>query len=185
MIQVKPVTADELLRMPDDGFRYELVKGELRKMPPAGHHHGEIAALITYLLMHHVKTHSLGKVYAAETGFKLAENPDTVRAPDAAFISRERLEKTGQVTGYWPGAPDLAVEVVSPNDAHTEVMEKALQWLEAGARMVLVVEPAARTVTVYRSLEQIRILTERDTLEASDVVPGWKVRVAELFASSP
>jgi Uma2 family endonuclease len=185
MIQAKPVTADELLRMPDDGFRYELVKGELRKMPPAGHHHGEIVALIAYLLMHHVKTHSLGKVYAAETGFKLAENPDTVRAPDVAFIGRERLGRAGSATGYWPGAPDLAVEVVSPNDAHTEVMEKALQWLEAGARMVLVVEPAARTVTVYRSLDKIRILTEGDTLEASDVVPGWKLRVAELFASSP
>lgn len=184
MIDPKPVTADELLRMPDDGFRYELVRGVLRKMPPAGSEHGEFAAAILIHLGQHVKAHGLGKVYAAETGFKLAENPDTVRAPDAAFISRERLEQTGPVTGYWPGAPDLAVEVVSPHDAHAEVMEKALQWLGAGARMVLVVDPAARTVTVYRSLDKIQILTERDTLDANDVVPGWQLPVAALFETS-
>jgi hypothetical protein len=102
--------------MPDDGFRYELVRGELRRMPPAGDEHGYLALEIASDLRNHVKANNLGRTDAAETGFKLASDPDTVRAPDVAFVRRERAEKVGRVTGYWPGAPDLAVEVVSPND---------------------------------------------------------------------
>ena len=177
-----PVTDEELLNKPDDGFRYELVEGELRKMPPAGSEHGYIAVNLTIPLGQHVKANQLGRVYAAETGFLIARDPDTVRAPDVAFVSRERVEKAGRVEGYFPGAPDLAVEVVSPNDTHTQVVEKALAWLEAGCRMVLVVDPSQRTVTVYRSLDNIRILTENDQLDGADVVPGWRLPVAELFA---
>jgi len=181
-IQTGPVTAEELLRKPDDGFRYELVRGELRKMPPAGSEHGYIAMRLGSRLGRHVEANDLGRVYAAETGFKLTSDPDTVRAPDAAFIGRERVEEAGRVEGYWPGAPDLAVEVVSPGDTHTEVVEKALAWLGAGSRMVLVVDPGQRTATVYRSLDDIRILTEGDAIDGADVVPGWRLPVAELFA---
>lgn len=181
-IQTGPLTAEELLRKPDDGFRYELVEGELRKMVPAGSEHGYIALRIASRLERHVEASHLGRVYAAETGFLITRNPDTVRAPDAAFVSRERVERTGRLMGYWPGAPDLAVEVVSPNDTHTEVTEKALAWLEAGSRMVLVVDPSQRTATVYRSLEDIRILIEGDAIEGADVVPGWELPIAELFA---
>lgn len=180
--RTRPVTAEELLRMPDDGFRYELVKGELRKMPPAGNEHGYRAAEIASELRNHVKANGLGRVYAAETGFLIHADPDTVRAPDAAFISRERLERVGPVGGYWPGAPDLAVEVVSPNDRHTDVVEKALDWLDAGCRMVLVVDPKQHTVTVYRSREDIRILTESDTINRADVLPGFSLPVTEIFA---
>jgi Uma2 family endonuclease len=181
-IQTGPVTAEELLRKPDDGFRYELVRGELRKMPPAGSEHGYIAMRLGSWLGRHVEANDLGRVYAAETGFKLTSDPDTVRAPDAAFIGRERVEEAGRVEGYWPGAPDLAVKVVSPGDTHTEVVEKALAWLGAGSRMVLVVDPGQRTATVYRSLDDIRILTEGDAIDGADVVPGWRSPVAELFA---
>ncbi len=96
-------------------------------------------------------------------------------------MSHERVEQAGRVEGYWPGAPDLAAEVVSPNDTHTEVTEKALAWLEAGGRMVLVVDPLQRTVTVYRSLDDIRVLTEDATVDGGDVVPGWRLPVADLF----
>ncbi len=168
----KLVTAEELLAMPDYGFRYEQVRGDLRKMPPAGSEHGYVALNIGRLSSDYVRKSGLGRAYAAETGFKLASNPDTVRAPDATFVGRGRVEEAGRVAGYWPGPPDLAVEVVSPGDTHSQAVEKALAWLEAGCRMVLVADPDRRTVTVYRSLQNIRILTEDDTVDGADVVPG-------------
>ncbi len=181
-IEARQVTAEELLRMPDDGSRHELVEGELRKMVPAGNAHGYVAMNVGVSLGVHVKANDLGRVYAAETGFKLASDPDTVMAPDAAFVSRERLDKLGETSGYWPGAPDLVVEVVSPNDRHSEVVEKALAWLKAGCRMVLVADPERRTATVYRSLQEIRILTGRDAIDGADVVPGWRLPLADIFA---
>lgn len=176
------MTADELLRMPDDGFRYELVRGELRKMAPASHTHGRFEANFIGPLFQHVKANNLGAVYGADTGFKLASDPDTVRAPDGAFIRRERVEEIGDAPGYWPGAPDLAVEVISPGDTYTEVEEKVFAWLEAGARMVVVLNPRRRSVTVYRSLTDIVVLNENNVLDGGDVVPGWSVPVKDLFA---
>lgn len=175
-------TAADLERLPDDGFRYELVDGEVRKMTPAGNEHGRIAALVTASLVQHVLVNRLGSVYAAETGFRLASDPDTVRAPDAAFVSQARLDAVGSVAGYWPGAPDLAVEVVSPGDRYGEVAEKVAAWLAAGTQMVVVVEPPPRTVVVHRADGVTRTLREGDVLEGGAVVPGWKVPVAELFA---
>ena len=176
------MTAEDLLRMPDDGFCYELVKGELRKMAAAGYQHGRISMNISTPLDQHVRAHDLGTVYAAETGFTLASDPDTVRAPDVAFIRRERVAEVGDTGGYWPGAPDLAVEVISPGDTYTEVQEKILEWLDAGTRMVIAVNPRRRVVTVYRSLADISILTENDTLDGGDVVPGWSMPVRDVFA---
>jgi Uma2 family endonuclease len=179
--QAKPMTADELLNMPDDGFRYELVRGELRKMAPPGEEHGIITVEITLSLGNHVKARHLGKVYAAETGFKLASGPDTVRAPDVAFVSREGLEQQPPTKGYRQGAPDLAVEVLSPGDRYGEVEEKVFDWLDAGTKMVLVVNPDKRTVTVYRSRREIHVLTEDDAVSGADVVPGWSLPLRELF----
>lgn len=177
----QPVTAEDLLRMPDDGFRYELLRGELKKMAPASHEHGRIAINISTPLDQHARANKLGRVYAAETGFKITSNPDTVRAPDVAFVSGQRLEQAGSVKGYWPGAPDLVVEIISPGDIYTEVEEKVFDWLEAGTRMVVVVNPRKRVVTVYRSLTDIVILTERDALEGSDVMVGWSIAVKDIF----
>jgi Uma2 family endonuclease len=129
----------------------------------------------------YVRAHRLGTVYAAETGFQLASDPDMVRAPDGAFVRRERAEAVGAGAGYWPGAPDLTVEVISPNDIYAEVEEKIFDWLSAGTRMVIVVNPRRRVVTVYRSLTDIVVLTERDTLDGDDVVSGWTMPVAEIF----
>lgn len=178
----REVNAEDLLRMPDDGFRYELVRGELRQMAPAGNVHGRIAMNFGTSLNNHIRAHDLGVVYAAETGFRLAEDPDTVRAPGVAFVSRERLEEIGEVEGYWPGAPDLAAEVISPGDSHLEVEEKVFGWLEAGTKMVLTINPRKRSMTVYRSLTDITVLTDKDVLDGADVVPDFRLAVREVFA---
>jgi len=181
--QVQLTTADELLRMPDDGFRHELIKGELKKMAPAGNEHGSLTMNFGTLLNVHVRANKLGKVYAAETGFKLSSDPDTVRAPDVAFISQKRLDEVGPVPGYWLGAPDLAVEVVSPNDLYTEVSEKVVEWLHAGSCMVMVVNPRTQQVLVYLSPTEVNVLGVEDTLDGGKVVPGWQLPIGELFDS--
>jgi Uma2 family endonuclease len=180
--EARPVTAEELLRTPDDGLRRELVHGEVRVMTPAGHRHGRVAMGIGSRLDQHVRENGLGAVYAAETGFKIASHPDTVRAPDVAFVRRERVEEVGDAEGFWPGAPDLAVEVVSPDDSYGEVEEKVFDWLSAGCRMVVVVNPRKRTATVYRSRSDIVVLTEDESLDGGEVVPGWRIPVRQIFA---
>ena len=151
-------------------------------MVPAGNEHGYLALEIASEFRSHVKANNLGGVYAAESGYKLASNPDTVMAPDVAFVSQERLDKAGETSGYWPGAPDLVVDVVFPNHRHSSVVEKALAWLEAGCRMVHVADPERRTATVYSSLEDIRILTVRDIIDGADAVPGWRLPPVGIYA---
>jgi len=177
----KPITADELMAMPDAGFHYELVKGELIRMPPPGHEHGQLTMRIAGPLYQHVSTNDLGEVYAAETGFLINQDPDTVRAPDVAFISRQRLSAKGSVDVYWLGAPDLCVEVVSPGDTVGYLEEKVAEWLEAGSLMVWVVSPKLSTVTVYRSLTEVLMLTEKDVLDGAEIVPGFSLGVTEIF----
>jgi Uma2 family endonuclease len=174
------MTAEDLWRMPDDGMKHELVRGELRTTTPPGYEHGWIGQRIARRLGTHADEGNLGDV-TGEVGFKLPTEPETVRAPDVAFVARERIPASGRPRRFFEGAPDLAVEVVSPSDTSTEVHEKALDWLAAGARLVLVVHPRPRTVTAYRSPTEIVILRDSDTLEAGDVVAGWSVAVAELF----
>ena len=180
--EVQLMTADELLALPRGEFRYELVNGELKKMSPAGQRHGRIIVKLTEPLARFVRENQRGQVYAAETGFKLKSNPDTVLAADIAFVRKERLELLGETESYWPGAPDLAVEVNSPSDTVREVESKVAEWLEFGTGIVWVVSPKLRNVTVYRSLTDISILTEKDTLEGGEVVPGFQIAVAEIFA---
>lgn len=175
------VTADQLLRMPDDGHRYELIAGELKKMTPAGWRHGAAGGRLYALLARHVLEHDLGELFLAETGFLLARDPDTVRAPDIAFLRKERLSAAAPGESFWPGPPDLAVEVVSPGDTLGEIDEKVQAWLAAGASMVWVVNPRWRSVTVYRSATDIKTLTEIDTLDGQDVVPGFRCPVAAIF----
>lgn len=177
------MTAEELIKLPRGRSRYELVNGELREMSPAGHNHGRIAARLAGALWQHVEEHGLGEVYAAETGFTLRTNPDTVRAPDVSFVRQERVEEVGDAKGYWPGAPDLAVEVNSPGDTVSEVEEKVEEWLDAGTALVWVVSPKLRAVTVYRSREDITTLTEKDALDGEQIIQGFRYPVAKLFAS--
>ena len=175
----RPMTAEEILLLPDDGYRYELVRGDLKQMSPSGNYHGRLASNVNVPLGSYVRANDLGQTYVADTGYLISS--DTVRAPDVAFISRERLEKIGETDGYWPGAPDLVVEVISPNDRYTEVEEKVAEWLGAGARMVIVVNPRRRSVRVHRSLSDVIDLTQGDVIDGADVVPGWTLPLSEIF----
>ena len=173
--QTQLMTADQLLALPNDGYRYELVRGELRKMPPAGFEHGELSLDIGTSLSVYVKAHNLGKACGAETGFLIGSNPDHVLAPDAAFVRRERVEAIGgRVTGYFPGPPDLAVEVISPHDRYTDVEEKVADWLAAGVQLVILVNPRNRSVTLRTPDQPPVTLTDQDTLDGSPYSPAGK-----------
>jgi Uma2 family endonuclease len=173
------MTAAELFQTPGLG-RCELVQGELIAMTPAGFEHGRIAAEISWILKQYVKSHPIGIVTGAETGFLIGRDPDTVRAPDAAFIRSDRLPAT-PVRGFLPETPDLVVEVLSPNDRASEVAAKVQGWLDAGCRMVWVVDPDNLTVTVYRHRDQVAILKSSDMLVGDDVLPDFTVRVGNIF----
>jgi Uma2 family endonuclease len=175
------MTAEELWRLPDDGLRHELVFGELRTMAPSGGEHGGVTSNVHGSLFLHLRGKRLGRLFAAETGFLLARDPDLVRAPDVAFVRRERAEAVGRVRGYWPGAPDLALEVVSPNDRPAEVAEKIRTWLAHGTQMVLAVYPDPRRVFVHRPGRAPEELRETDVLDGQEVVPGWRVSVRDFF----
>ncbi len=174
------VSAEALLHMPDDGFLYELVQGEVRRMSPAGFKHGAVAAQIVFLLQSFAKPKRLGVVGTAEAGFVLARGPDTVRAPDVWFVARERIPPEPS-EGFGQLAPDLAVEVMSPSDRPDDVQSKVLEYLAAGTRLVWVAFPRTKTVTVYRSAQSIRLLSPEETLSGEDVVPGFSCKIAELF----
>lgn len=169
------MTADELLRLPDDGWRYELVRGELRKMSPTGVDHGHVAAEVLLSLGAHVKQHGLGRAYAAETGFRISREPDTVRAPDVAFVRSERVIRSRK---FMEGPPDVAIEVTSPSDTYSEIEEKTRDWLRAGVRAVIIIDPETRTARVHRATGAIAVA---DVIEIDDVIPGWRLPLAPLF----
>lgn len=178
---VEPMTAEELLahRLPDK--RTELVRGRLVVREPAGYEHGRVASELLLRIATHVRTHRLGVVLAAETGFTLQRRPDTVRAPDVAFISATRAPAPG-TRGFPELAPDLAVEVRSPGDTAAEVAEKVADWLAAGTGQVWVVDPLARTVGVHAAGAAPRLLGADDTLDGGHVLPGFATRVEDLLA---
>ncbi len=180
-IAAETITARQLLAMPDDGNRYEIIAGKLHMMSPAGNRHGRIVMRLGSMLDQHVRANDLGTVYAAETGFLISRHPDTVRAPDVAFVGKERVDAMGDLEGYLPLAPDLIVEVISPSDSSQQVEEKARMWLNAGTAIVLTVDPASRTVRVRRAKKTIEVLSETDRLETADVVPGWTPNIADFF----
>ncbi|HEY6137056.1 MAG TPA: Uma2 family endonuclease [Thermoanaerobaculia bacterium] len=170
------MTADELLRMPDDGYhRYELVRGELRTMTAAGNRHSIIAGRILGRLLAYVEPRNLGEVTGADGGYWIARNPDTVRVPDVGFIRQERAVMTDH---FFDGPPDLAVEVISPNDRYTEVADKTAEWLQAGTRAVVVVNPRRNIVIVHRphGTEDVT-----DTLAVEDIIPGWRMPLTDVF----
>jgi Uma2 family endonuclease len=171
------MTAEELIRLPDDSMCHELIKGELLTMPPPGDEHGAVIINLTLPLGMHVTANNLGVLRAAETGFKLESNPDTVLAPDIAFIARDRIGP--RVLGYRNGAPDLVVEVMSQWDS--QAARKAALWLELGARSVWVVNPRQRTVEVCRADRDKTVFREADEL-VDETVPGFRIAVSEIFA---
>ena len=179
--QTNLMTAEELLAMPDDGYRYELVRGELIQMAAASFDHGIHASRIVETLLPIVRGNRLGEIPLTEPGFLLGTNPDHVRVPDVGFVSQERVDAAERPFVFFPGAPDLVVEVISPNDRLSDVHDKVAEWLAAGTLMVIVVNPRNRTVQVYTS-DGVIELTEADTLGGGDVVPGWTMPVADIFS---
>lgn len=176
------MTADALLRLPSAGHRYALVRGELIRMTPAGFDHGVIAMRLGAWLTNHVTAHRGGLVCGAETGFLLARDPDTVLAPDVAFVRRDRLPAAGRPKTFWNGAPDLAAEVLSPGDTPKETAAKVSAWLAAGTHLVWVVNPKDETVTIHESGHAPRRLGASDTLDGAPLLPGFRLPVADLFA---
>ena len=171
-------TAEQLLRAGDIG-PCELIRGELRMMNAAGGQHGRITAQLSFLLSTHIVPKCLGTCYAAETGFILSRDPDTVRAPDFAFIAAGRAATPER--GFMPGAPDLAVEVLSPDDRPGYVREKVAEWLEAGTRAVWIVDPRKRTVVVHEPAQPPLELGESDTIRGGAVLPGLELPVSAVF----
>jgi Uma2 family endonuclease len=177
----EPITAAELLQMPRGQARYELIKGRLITMSPAGSEHGVVISRFSSLVEQFITAHNLGLVFGTETGFLLEKSLDTVRAPDIAFVRLERIPETGIPEGYWPGAPDLAVEVNSPSDTARAVAEKAESWIHMGTQSVWVVDPRSKTVTVYDATGAARTYFPGDSLDGGDVLPGFLCAVAEIF----
>ncbi|MFL6216508.1 MAG: Uma2 family endonuclease [Blastocatellia bacterium] len=178
------LTEEDLLRMPDDGYRYELVEGELRRMAPTGFEHGRCTHNLSGMLWSYVRDNDLGIVVAAETGFIIARRPDgrvTVRAADIAFVAKGRIPANADTSKYLELAPDLVVETLSPSDTALEVEEKVALWLAAGVRVVVTMNPALRSVTVHRSSHDIVKLTDQDELDLSDIIPGFRCRVSAIF----
>lgn len=175
------MTADQLLELRDNGRRHELVAGFVVSEPPASFRHGDVSAQVFRCLIEFVRRNDLGRVVSTETGFLLARDPDTVRAPDVAFVSRSTIDRAGRFSGYFPRAPDLAVEVLSPSERPSDVHAKVGDYLAAGAGLVWVIDPSRREVRVHQSLLRPSVLDETEMLEGGDVLPGFVVRVAELL----
>ncbi len=156
------------------------MRGELILMSPSGSLHAIIAARIGSILCDFVEERKLGWVFGAEGGFHIGHDPDTVRAPDAAFVSARRMPDSVP-QGFFPGPPDLAVEVLSPGDRASEVLAKVSDWLEAGCRKVWIVDPETRSIAVYAPKAEMRMLHRSDVLTDDDVLPGFQIEVRRVF----
>jgi len=178
--QATLMTAEDLLANPVPNKCTELVAGHILVREPPGYRHGAVAAQLLVAIAVHVKSRGLGRVLAAETGFTLFRNPDTVRAPDVAFIRTERVPATPPI-GCAEFAPDLTVEVLSPSDRVGRVLAKVGDWIEAGARLVWIVDPEKRVARVYRADGTQASLTADDALDGEDVLPGFSARVADMI----
>lgn len=172
-------TVEEFAALPADGRFYELVEGRIVPMTPADSFHSAVAMRIGRLLDSFVDDSGIGTVTGEQGGYRLTSDPATVRAPDVAFIRAERQRKPG---AFFEDAPDLAVEVLSPDDTASGVRAKIKEYFAAGARLVWIVDLPQREITVYRTGNDAHILTEADTLDGGDVLPGFSTPVRKIFA---
>lgn len=180
MITKSLLTADELEQMPDDdSVQLELDEGELITMPPAGADHGYFEIELASELRNFVKRHKLGRVYSGDTGFRLSDR--TVRSPDVAFVREERVAELHPAEGFARGAPDLAVEIYSPSESFRQIARKVKQYLAAGCQVVLVVNRKVQQIDVFKADRSETTLYAQDLLEIPELLPGFSVRVGELF----
>lgn len=171
-------TEEDLLRTPRDGQKYELVDGQIR-VSPAGSRHGVVCVQLVTLLNTFVKERQLGYVFESSTGFRMPGG--NVRVPDVSFVARGRYPDERVPEGFGDLAPDLAVEVLSPDDRSRDVLDKVGEYLQAGVRLVWVIDPRQRTAAVHRSLTEVRRLGPDDVLDGEDVVPGFRCRLADVI----
>jgi Uma2 family endonuclease len=176
-----PVTAVQLLALPDNGMRSELVAGELRMMSLSGWIHGKVVGRLHGLLSRAVHDNNLGELFGAETGFLIQRDPDTVRAPDIAFIAQANLPAADPADAFWPGPPDLAVEVLSPSDKRSEVAEKSAAWLSAGCRQVWEVDPQCRTVVIHQFGFTPVKSAQPGRLAGGELLPGFVCELDDVF----
>ena len=177
----KLLTADDLLRLYSEGTGGELIRGVLVEKVSAGIRHGEIVTTLIFLLLSFIRPLRLGRLVASDAGMMLERGPDTVREPDIAFISAEKLPLDVDVPGFYEGAPDLVVEIASPSDSLAAVNDKAQMWLRFGVALVWVVFPESRTVEVHPASGPPVLLGEQDNLDGGDVLPGFTCAVQDIF----
>ncbi len=176
-------STEDLLALPDDGaHEFELVRGTLVPMPPPDWHSSAVASNVIIAMGSFVKQRRLGVCLGADGGFILEHDPDTVRIPDCSFIRAERVEREAPERGIWPGAPDLAVEVLSPSNRFTAMIEKVEDYLSAGVRLVWVIDPEARVAFSYAPNRPVLRVPENGTLSGEDVIPGFSLSLAEIWA---
>ena len=174
------MTAEELLQMPDDDNSYELVAGRLIQVAPSAWFPGVVAANLLGEMSPHVRRNQLGICGTADSGLVLRRGPDTVRAPDVWFVRADRIPVEVR-DEFFPGSPDLAVEVLSPSDRFAAVVEKALDYLAAGTRLVWVIDPKGRTAAVFHPDGSAHLLGEDDSLDGGEVLPGFSVMLRDLL----
>ena len=178
----KLITAEELLLMPDDDMKRELIRGVVTEDMPPGYEHGVVEVRISRLFANYSEDNDFGEVLSGDSGFVLERGPDTVRGPDVAWVAPGRLE--GRVVGFAELAPDLVVEVRSPSDSQRHMAERAMMWLSHGVRMVLVADPGPVTLAVYRPGEPPQVLSESDVFDGGDVLPAFTTPVWSFFRRS-
>ena len=175
------LTADDLLRLHDDGVRGELIRGVLHETMPAGHEHGKIAMNLGFELVGFVKPRRLGTVVASDSGVWLERDPDTVREPDIAYTSAAKIGLDARITGYAEAVPDLVVEIKSPSDSRREVHDKARMWLSHGVKLAWVVHPDTRTIDVHQPDRPVATIGADGTLDGADVLPGFNCTLQAVF----
>ena len=180
-LQTRLLTADDLLQLYSEGVRGELIRGVLCESMPTGHEHGVIVVNLVILLGNFIKPGKLGSLTASDSGVWLEHDPDTVREPDIAYFSAQKIPLDQRVAGYAEVVPELVVEVASPGDSRRELNDKALMWLSYGVRLVWVVHPDTRTVDAHRPGAGASTLTENDALDGSDALPGFTCQVTDIF----
>jgi Uma2 family endonuclease len=181
MVTTKSMTAEEFMALPDDGRRYELIEGVLHEVSPGGLEHSGIGIELIWYLSGFVREHDLGRVYGPDAGYYFERDPVTVRAPDVSFIRTDRLPASKERKGFSPVLPDLAVEIASPGDSPGEIAEKVAFYLDHGVPLVWMTYPQSQSVVAHRSGREPRVFGPSDVLDGEDVVPGFRLPVADLF----
>ena len=175
------LTADDLLRLYSEGVKGELIRGVLHETVAAGGEHGDIAGALIGEIRGYARPRRLGRVGGSDTGIMLERNPDTVREPDAYYISAEKLPLNVRVAGYYEVVPDMVAEIRSLSDRLTEFNEKIQMWLSFGVRLVLAIYPQTRTIAAHRPGQPVVTLAYDDTLDGGDVIPGFSCPVRDIF----